>query len=50
MSKEDPKDGLCDCGAPASEPEPCPFAEDIRGDDTPCDCCDDCRHQCAMDI
>lgn len=35
----------------AKESHGCPYAEDIGGDyDTKCDCCDDCEHQCAMDI
>ena len=29
---------------------PCPFASEIHGDESECDCCDDCRYQCAMDI
>ncbi len=30
----------------------CPFAEEINDDHDPekCNCCDDCRHECAMDI
>ncbi len=28
----------------------CPFQSEIRGDYTPCWCCAECRHQCAMDI
>lgn len=36
---------------PATEPHTCPFAEDIHDDsETLCNCCDDCAHECAMDI
>lgn len=36
---------------PAAEPHSCPFAEDIHGDsESLCNCCDDCSHECAMDI
>ena len=37
---------------PSSEPHACPFQEEINGndDDSYCDCCDDCRHECLMDI
>ena len=36
---------------PAQEPHTCPFAEEIHGDsESLCDCCDDCMHQCSMDI
>ena len=43
---------LCKCGkSAATEPHPCPFAQDLYGDsETLCTCCDDCRHECAMDI
>lgn len=40
------------CKIAASEsPHPCPFASEIHDDDQSlCDCCDECTHQCAMDI
>ncbi len=41
------------CGKPdAIEDELCPFAHDIRGDDSPCehDCCAECRSTCADEI
>lgn len=29
----------------------CPFQADVHNDNTPCcNCCDDCAHECAMDI
>ena len=44
---------VCRCGnTPANPPHPCPYAEEIGGnhEEEYCDCCDDCRHECAMDI
>ena len=41
---------LCKCGAPAGEPRPCPFRSDIHGNREPCDCCDNCRTECARDV
>ena len=44
---------MCRCGNnPATELHSCPFAEEINGNDDPefCTCCDDCRHECCMDI
>ncbi len=44
---------LCRCGKPASpEAHPCPYAEEIGRVEDPdyCNCCDECRGQCAMDI
>lgn len=44
------------CGkAPATIPaEPCPFDEELADykdeKEILCECCDSCRHQCAMDI
>lgn len=37
---------------PKNEPHSCPYAEEIGGNDDPeyCTCCDDCRHECCMDI
>jgi hypothetical protein len=41
----------CKCGDDAEPPHPCPFKEDIHGDDeTLCTCCKSCRHDCLMDI
>ena len=28
----------------------CPYKEEIRGDETLCDCCDDCKSECNMEI
>lgn len=43
---------LCKCGKnPATEPHPCPYAEDINDDpNTLCTCCEECMNECAMDI
>jgi len=44
---------LCgSCGKrPATDPHPCPFQEEINNNsETLCDCCDECAHECAMDI
>ena len=38
------------CGNPATTEHECPFASEIHNDATPCTCCDDCAHECAMDI
>lgn len=32
-------------------PHTCPYSVDINDDsETLCTCCDDCEHECAMDI
>ncbi len=44
---------MCHCGNnPAKEPHSCPYAEELAGNDDPeyCICCDDCMHECCMDI
>ena len=41
----------CKCGAPANEPAPCPYADDVHGNTgNLCNCCDDCARECALDI
>lgn len=44
--------GMCSaCGEnPADEPHPCPYAEELNGDETECDCCEECAAICADDI
>ncbi len=45
-----PRD-LCNCGAPADiQRSPCPYQWEINGVDDSCDCCPECRYQCAQDI
>lgn len=35
----------------ATDPHPCPFAQDVHNDsESECICCDECTHECAMDI
>lgn len=35
----------------ASDDHTCPCAEEINDDhESLCDCCDDCTHECGMDI
>lgn len=32
-------------------PHICPYRDDVNGDsETLCNCCEDCTHECAMDI
>lgn len=39
------------CEGPTSPDEhPCPNAEDIHGDSSPCMCCDKCTSICALEI
>lgn len=43
---------MCHCGInPATESHPCPYQQDVNNDDAfECTCCEDCTHECAMDI
>lgn len=44
---------MCKCGKnEAAEPHRCPYQQDINDNNDPeyCTCCDECRHECAMDI
>ena len=35
----------------ATDNHPCPFAEDVQGDnESMCNCCEECCNQCACDI
>jgi len=43
--------GRGNCPNLATALHTCPFSSEINGDDdTLCDCCEDCEHECAMDI
>jgi hypothetical protein len=43
--------GWKDCQNDSAEDHTCPFSEEINGDcESLCNCCDDCTHECAMDI
>lgn len=45
------KYGTCqNCSNPGKEEHTCPFAEEIHNDYTECNCCDQCCHNCAMEI
>ena len=40
-----------ECTNQAQEPHTCPFASEIHNDnETLCECCTDCEHECAMDV
>ena len=38
------------CTNPERSPHPCPYQEDVNGDDRPCTCCVTCSNNCAADI
>lgn len=41
----------CKCGGKGAEPHTCPYDEDVNNDSvTMCNCCKECRDECAMDI
>lgn len=41
----------CDCGNDGEPLHICPLKEEIHGDDESlCNCCKDCEHECLMDI
>lgn len=41
----------CSCGNDAINEHTCPFKEEINNDcESMCNCCEECMHQCAMDI
>lgn len=43
--------GRANCSAAAEELHSCPFKIEIHDDEeTLCDCCEDCEHECAMEI
>lgn len=44
---------MCEnCGKnPATEPHPCPFDQEIEGnDDDVCTCCETCQEDCEIDV
>ncbi len=45
-------DGRCGGVNPSPGLHSCPYASEINGNDVEdyCNCCDDCQHECAMDI
>ncbi len=40
----------CKCGNDPQELHTCPYAEEINGDDTLCNCCNSCVSNCCDDI
>ena len=50
--QEERKCGKGNCNNPSPGFHSCPYASEINGNDDEdyCDCCDDCAHECAMDI
>lgn len=48
---EDDTPSNCKCGAPGKPLHSCPYKEDVGGDPVSrCNCCSECRRECAMDI
>ena len=46
-----PKYPMCPkCGKNPSKLDACPYDEDVNDTKRECDCCDECRHECLMDI
>lgn len=44
-------DPVCKCGETGEPDHSCPYAEEINDDsDSLCNCCQKCRHECAMDV
>ena len=44
---------ICRCSVNkcTKELHPCPYNADVNNDDTPiCTCCENCQHECSMDI
>lgn len=51
MNKEPEKETCRRCKNEPNDLHTCPYASDIYGDnETLCNCCDDCQHECCMDI
>lgn len=42
--------GKCSCGAVGTEDHTCPYADELHGDTSTCNCCDNCTKNCADDI
>lgn len=41
----------CKCGkAGSEEPKKCPYQDDVNDEAEYCNCCDNCRQDCADDI
>ena len=53
IGEEESTRPMCRCGKnPEVESHSCPFASEIGGDksDDYCNCCDECRIKCSMDV
>ena len=49
--KEVYKTGRTCCKAAKLKAHTCPYREDVHGDnESLCNCCEQCQHECAMDI
>ena len=40
----------CKCGAIGKEEHSCPYSDEIGSGTVRCNCCEECMHQCRMDI
>ncbi len=41
----------CKCGNTSEELHPCPYKQEMCEDEnTLCNCCKDCQHECCMDV
>lgn len=38
------------CKKPGNPETTCPYSSEIHNETVECGCCEDCRHECAMDI
>lgn len=47
-----PQHEMCKCGKNPAQPDhPCPYQQEINDENRDvCVCCNDCMHECAMDI
>lgn len=53
MVREEIEQQQCggNCTNLAQPLHPCPYGSEINGDnETLCNCCEDCEHECAMEI
>lgn len=50
ISVETSSECRCCGGIPSADFHTCPYKDDIYSDQSLCNCCEDCQHQCAMDI
>jgi hypothetical protein len=50
MSESDDDKPVAKCGHEDATLAPCPYDQEILGDDRPCLCCAYCRECCARDV